>query len=235
MPRKHREKSASGGYNLRDVILGGQDGLVNVLGVILAVATATQDAKIVIIAGLAATFAESISMAAVAYTSTKAARDFYVGKVRRERKDIESMPNIGKEEIRDIYRKKGFRGRTLNEIVRTITADKYLWLRTIMEEKMHLHPEESVSPGRDAWIVGLSAFVGSLVPLLPFFFVNIHLGVILSLMFSITVLFVTGVIKNYITIGNPLRGGLEIAIIGMAAAIIGYAIGAILGVMLYAT
>jgi hypothetical protein len=61
-----------GEFRLSDVILGGQDGLVNVLGVILGVAAATQDARILIAAGLAATFAESISMGAVAYTSTLA-------------------------------------------------------------------------------------------------------------------------------------------------------------------
>jgi hypothetical protein len=61
----HRQASA-----LSDVILGGQDGLVNVLGVILGVAAATSDPRIVLVAGLAATFAESVSMGAVAYTST---------------------------------------------------------------------------------------------------------------------------------------------------------------------
>ena len=60
------------GSTLSDVILGGQDGLVNVLGVILGVAAATGDAYIVMVAGLAATFAESVSMGAVAYTSTVA-------------------------------------------------------------------------------------------------------------------------------------------------------------------
>ena len=52
------------GNTLSDMILGGQDGLVNVLGVILGVAAASNDLKIVIAGGMAATFAESISMAA---------------------------------------------------------------------------------------------------------------------------------------------------------------------------
>src|SRR5512147_261755 len=59
-----------GTFHLSDVILGGQDGLVNVLGVILGVAAATSDSRIVMVAGLAATFAESVSMGAVAFTST---------------------------------------------------------------------------------------------------------------------------------------------------------------------
>ena len=69
---RHRQASA-----LSDIILGGQDGLVNVLGVILGVAAATNDPHIVLVAGLAATFAESVSMGAVAYTSTMADADFY--------------------------------------------------------------------------------------------------------------------------------------------------------------
>jgi len=61
---------------LKDIILGGQDGLVNILGLVLGVAAATIDARIIFIAGLAGGFAESISMAAVAFTSTQAVRDF---------------------------------------------------------------------------------------------------------------------------------------------------------------
>src|ERR671937_647952 len=77
---------------LSDVILGGQDGLVNVLGVILGVAAATQDAHIVLVAGLAATFAESVSMGAVAYTSTLADADLYESERAREYRHVHQSP-----------------------------------------------------------------------------------------------------------------------------------------------
>ncbi len=95
-------------FALSDVILGGQDGLVNVLGVILGIAAATGDPYIVIVAGLAATFAESISMGAVAYTSTLADADFYESEREREYRHILEVPNLEKQEIRDIYASKGF-------------------------------------------------------------------------------------------------------------------------------
>ena len=63
--------------NFRDFILGGQDGLVNVLGLVLGVASATFNTHIIIISGIVATVAESVSMAAVAYTSSRAAKDYY--------------------------------------------------------------------------------------------------------------------------------------------------------------
>ena len=83
----HRSTSS-----LSDIILGGQDGIVNVLGVILGVAAASGDVRIVIVAGLAATFAESISMAAVAYTSTLADADFYESEREREYRHIQDVP-----------------------------------------------------------------------------------------------------------------------------------------------
>lgn len=222
------------GVNLRDVILGGQDGLVNVLGVILAVATATQDVRIVIIAGLAATFAESISMAAVAYTSMKAAQDFYKSELAREKKEIKEIPEMEREEIRDIYRKKGFRGTLLNRIVQHITKDERLWLNTMMEEELHLSDEEYKNPGRDAAIVGFSAIIGSLVPLIPFLIFDIKTGITASIAFSTIVLFIAGAVKGKLTTGHPLRNGVELAIIGIAAALAGYLIGTALGVAFYA-
>ena len=63
------------GEKLKDFILGIQDGIVNVLGLVLGVASATFDTRTVLIAGLAGLVAESVSMGAVAYTSSKAARD----------------------------------------------------------------------------------------------------------------------------------------------------------------
>src|SRR3989338_7489269 len=93
---------------LKDFILGFQDGVVNVLGVILGVAVATNETRIVLIAGIAALFAESISMAAVAYTSSSAARSYYQSKLREEIREIDHHPHEGVEEVRNIYRTKGF-------------------------------------------------------------------------------------------------------------------------------
>src|SRR5512139_3790857 len=106
---------------LSDIILGGQDGLVNVLGVILGVAAATSDPRIVMVAGLAATFAESVSRGAVAYTSTLADADYYEAERAREFRHITEVPHLERNEIREIYSRKGFEGELLDRIVETIT------------------------------------------------------------------------------------------------------------------
>ena len=106
----HRHTSA-----LADVILGGQDGLVNVLGIILGIAAATSDSRIVLVAGLAATFAESISMAAVAYTATLAETSHYESEREREYRHIRMVPAVEKEEVRAIYQQKGVEGDLLDQ------------------------------------------------------------------------------------------------------------------------
>src|SRR3989344_9647102 len=135
MQKEAHESSYRKGSNLKDVILGGQDGLVNVLGVILAIAVATYDTKIIIIAGLAATFAESISMAAVAYTSTKAALSYCLSQIKNEEQEIKNNPTVTKKEIYDVYYKKGFKGPLLNQVIKKITSNKQVWLNTLMSEQ----------------------------------------------------------------------------------------------------
>lgn len=217
------------GQNLKDIILGGQDGLVNVLGVILGVAVATYDAKIIMVAGLAATFAESLSMAAVAYTSTKAALSYYLSKLKKEENEIKYKPKLEKKEIYNIYYKKGFRGKLLKDIIKKITGNKKIWLETMMTEELGILPREYTNPKKSAFIVGLSAAIGSIIPLIPFFFFPVKLGIIIALILSALTLFITGMIKAKLTIGNEFRSGLEMLIIGMIAALAGYLIGLLFG------
>ena len=217
--------------NIRDTILGFQDGLVNTLGIVLGVASAVQSTKIVLISGLVTTFAESISMAAVAYTSTKAAHEFYESQLAREKKEIEEIPHMEVQEIRDIYYKKGFRGKQLEGIVKKITSNKKLWLETMMGEELKLYPEDYEKPLKSTLVVGLSAVIGSLVPVLPFFFLPVKIGMAVALIFSIIVLFIVGAAKAKVTIGDWKKSGLEMAVVGTFAALVGYFVGSLLGVI----
>lgn len=215
-------------FKLPEVILGGQDGLVNVLGVILGVAAATANTHIVIVAGLAAAFAESISMAAVAYTSTIAEVDFYQSEYEREKREIEEVPDQERAEVREIYRQYGFKGKILEEIVEKITSDNEVWLRVMMDQELRLEPVERKQAVSSAIIVGLSAIVGSFIPLVAFFFLPIKMAIFISLIISAITLFVVGYYKAHQTLGRQLiRQGIEMMVIGMVSALVGYFIGSL--------
>jgi VIT1/CCC1 family predicted Fe2+/Mn2+ transporter len=223
----HKEPHAlSRGTLLRNIILGGQDGVVNVLGIVLGVATATGSNSLVLLAGLAATFAESVSMAAVAYTSTRAAVEHYESEVRRELDEMKTIPHMERKEIEDIYRAKGFSGKLLDQVVGKITANKEVWLETMMHEELRIeNPSEGMSPFMQGVLVGVSAIVGSLVPIAPFFFMAVSPAITLSLVLSFAVLFAVGALKSQFTSGRWLHGGLELMLIGGAAGLAGYLVG----------
>jgi len=223
------EKHSRFGALFKEFILGGQDGLVNVLGIILGIAIATQDVRIVIIAGLAATFAESFSMAAVAYTSAKAEGDYFESEKRRELIEIKKVPRIEEKEVYDTYYKKGFRGKLLSDIVKKIISNKEMWLDVMMKEELKLE-NEFINPLKSGFIVGLAALFGSFIPLTAFFFMPIYSAVILSLIVSAAALFVTGAIEGKMTIGKWFKNGFQLMVIGMGAAGIGFVVGKLLGV-----
>jgi len=215
-------KQASG---LSDFILGAQDGLVNVLGVVLGIAAATSDARIVLVAGLATTFAESISMGAVAYTTTLADADLYQSEREREYRHIIDAPNLEIKEIRDIYKNKGFKGELLDRIVETITDNQDVWVAVMMAEEHKLAPIDRRVAVRAAIVVGLSAVIGSLVPLFPFIFWSVSTSMWSSVLITALVLFAIGAYKARVTVGKPMRSGLEMAVIGTVSALAGYLVG----------
>ncbi len=210
---------------LSDIILGGQDGLVNTLGVILGVAAASQETRIVLAAGLAATFAESISMAAVAYTSKIAERDYYKSELEREKREMKEVPAMEKDEIREIYRRKGFKGRLLEEITEVITSDDKVWLETMMQEELNLQPVLNKRVIAATFFVGISALIGAFIPLVPFIFLPIDYGIYVSIFFSALALFIVGAVKAKMTIGNWGKSGIELMFIGIISALIGYYVG----------
>ncbi len=226
----HAEENGKGEW-LRDLILGGQDGLVNVLGLVLGVATATSDSRIVIVAGLAAMFAEGISMGAVAYTSSKASLEFYERERKRELREIKEIPAEEKEEVRRIYYHKGFRGKQLEMVVSKLTSNRDRWLQVMMEEELRLqNPIET--PLQSAIIVTIAALVGAVFPIIPYFLFPVSMATMIAVPFSLVILFIAGAWKGTFTKVPWWRSGLELALIGTGAALIGYLIGSWLSVPL---
>lgn len=229
LKKLHHEHHAGTGSVLSEVILGGQDGIVNVLGIVLGVGIATQDPWIVIIAGLAATFAESLSMAAVAFTSTKASKDFYESEKIKEIKEIEQMPETEKEEIKQIFSNWGFDEKECTDLCNKFCSNKKAWLALMMQHELHLEDGEEKNPIKSGIIVGLSAFAGSIIPLIPIVLLG-KVALIESLIFSLIILFAGGMLEGKLTAKNMIKSGATIAFIGGLAALGGFAVGWFFGI-----
>lgn len=213
---------------LSDLILGAQDGLVNTLGVVLGVAAASSSARVTFAAGLAAGLAESVSMAAVAYTSSAARGELYRAERAREFRHIEKTPAIEREEIRAIYAAKGFRDDLLERVVETICANRDVWVEIMMAEEHALAPVDGRASLRAAWIVGLAALAGSVLPVLPFGLLPPWPAAAGALVLGGAGLFTLGGIEGRVTNRRSVRSGLALSAIGLASAAVGYVVGALL-------
>ncbi len=218
-------KTHTNSFRLSDIILGGQDGLVTILGLLLGLEAATKSTKIIIAGALATIFAETLSMAAVAYTSKMADRDHYAAKRAEEVRDIKLLTEMERQDVVDIYAAKGFKDKLLNDIVNHITSDNKLWIDTMMREEIQLLPIVKHDVHVYSLTVGLSTFAGAFLPLIPFLLLGVHAALITSLIISVIILAGIGVYKARMTLGKPLKSAIQMVIIGMGAAIAGYLIG----------
>src|SRR5712692_1759752 len=220
----HRERHRQSNW-LRDVILGGQDGLVNILGIILGVIAGGGSDTVLLAAGFAAAITESISMGAVGYTSSISERDYYEAEKAREATEIATMPEAERQEIRDIYASKGFSGPLLESVVDTITANRETWLATMMDEELHLQPVQTREILRVAVVITIATLVGHLIPLAPFMFLPRDPALILAIVLSAIALFGVGVYSAVTLVGDWRMSGLRMLVIGLGAAGIGFLVG----------
>jgi vacuolar iron transporter family protein len=221
---QHQEEHRQSNW-LRDVILGGQDGLVNILGIILGVIAGGGSKTVLLATGFAAAFTESISMGAVGYTSALAERDYYAAERTREEAEIDATPEAERQEIRDIYAGKGFSGDLLERVVDTITANRDAWLGTMMDEELHLQPVQSADILRSATLITVATLIGHLIPLLPFAWLPRTTALITAFILSAAVLFGVGTYSALTLVGDWRRKGLQMVVIGLGAAAIGFLIG----------
>jgi VIT1/CCC1 family predicted Fe2+/Mn2+ transporter len=214
---------------LADAVLGGIDGCVTTFAVVAGAAGGGLPHSVIVVLGFANLAADGFSMAASNYLSVKSRRE-EVHKARREEEThIAEVPRGEREEIRQIFRKKGFNGGVLEKVVDVITRDDNLWIQTMLMEEHGLQIE-----GRRPLQAGLATFAAfvaaGLMPLLPFLIPGLAAEHELAASIVVTALaFLSiGVLKGMVLRIPVIRSGMETLILGGTAAALAYATGHVL-------
>jgi VIT1/CCC1 family predicted Fe2+/Mn2+ transporter len=223
-PAAHRVE----GEWIRDATLGANDGLVSILTLLAGVAGAQVNPSTILIAGLAGLVAGAISMGVGAYVSAKAYRSYYRAELRKEVEEMREKPDVEREEIREIYRERGFEGELLERVVDRITSDPQVWLKVMMSEELGLSAQFGRPLGAAA-VVFVAFLAGGIVPVIPFLFTEGLPALVASFVVTAGALLVAGTIRSRYTGERPLMAGLELvamAAIGVgAASLIGRLVG----------
>jgi VIT1/CCC1 family predicted Fe2+/Mn2+ transporter len=221
-------RRARGAALIRDVILGGQDGLVNVLGLVLGMAVATGSSRVVVTAGLAALFAESIAMAGVAFTASGAERQLSAT-LRRTLDDRREHQARARDAARLArLADAGLPPNLVSIVIVETDAEAAVWNKEMDVLRVALAPVRETRPVRAAAVVGLSTALGSAVPLLPFVLLPIEIAPVVALAAAGIVLALAGIERARTTGGRRGRAAAEMVLIGLVSALAGYLIGQLL-------
>lgn len=229
---RRRLRSRQNPSHIGDAVLGGIDGCVTTFAIVAGAAGGGLSSTVVIILGVANLLADGFSMAVSNYQSAKSERQL-VEKIRRmEQRHIRLVPDGEREEIRQIYRTKGFNDHTLEAIVETITSDEELWINTMLMEE-HGMQLRTPSPSRAALVTFFAFLVVGFIPLIPYLaFPYLLPGLARSVLFPVSAgatavaFLLIGFAKGHYLERAVIRGGLETLVMGGAAAGVAYVVGA---------
>jgi vacuolar iron transporter family protein len=211
---------------LRDWIYGGIDGSVTTFAVVSGVVGARLSPWIILVMGFANLFADGFSMAASNFLGTRAEHEDLKRLEAIEYRHVDLAPEGEREEVRQIFHRKGFAGEELTRLVDLITSDRARWVRTMLTEEYGL-PQEVRSPWMAA-ITTLSAFiVCGLVPLLPYLFGS-NDALVLSMIMTGSVFFAIGSVKSRWSTSVWWSSGLSTLGVGAIAAGLAYGAGLLL-------
>lgn len=201
-------------------------GLITTVAFLAGVSTLIDDSAKVVLAGLAQISAGAIAIFFGAYISTKAQKDFFENQIKRERTEIERLPEKETQEIRDVSAEYGFSPEEQEVAVKRITVNKDLWLKFMVQEEIGISPSQIDRPLSIGGISTGSFLVGALPVTFLFFVIHeVGLALLASAVIILVFLFVVGVWKTRLTKLPWLLSGIETLTIGGLTCALGFIFG----------
>jgi VIT1/CCC1 family predicted Fe2+/Mn2+ transporter len=225
-----RHRAASGNA-LRAAVLGANDGLLSNFSLVIGVAGAQVSADTILVTGLAGLLAGAGSMAMGEWVSVQSSRELYAHQIELERLEIATMPELETEELALIYRAKGVPAGDARALAARIMTDEDAALDAMAREELGIDPDEL---GGSAAVAAVASFVpftlGAAVPVLPFALLSGTAATVTSVAASACGLFLLGSAITLLTRRSAARAGARQMAIGLAAALVTFAIGRLVGV-----
>lgn len=214
--------------SVSDAVLGGIDGCVTTFAVVSGTVGAGLPAQVALILGFANLLADGFSMAVSNYESIKAHHEFIEQVRKTEEQHIDIIPEGELEEIRQIFRQKGFDGDILEEIVKTISSDRKIWIETMLMEEHGLQ-KSVLNPWKSGAVTFFAFIAAGSLPLLPLFIdKGIQDQFILSAILAGIVFFSIGMLKSLFFAKPVVMSGLSTLLTGGAAATLAFLTGYLL-------
>ncbi len=228
----HEDEPHEQGFNdrlnwLRAGVLGANDGIVSVAGIVLGVAGATTDRDAILIAGVAGLVAGAMSMAAGEYVSVSTQRDSEEALLAKEKRELCEDPEDELAELAGLYVDKGLEPDLALQVARQLTEKDALAAHA--EVELGIDPDDLTSAWNAAFASMVSFTIGALLPLLTILLVHPDLRVWVTMAAVTAALALTGFASARFGYGPPGRAVLRNVGGGLFAMAATYLIGTALG------
>jgi VIT1/CCC1 family predicted Fe2+/Mn2+ transporter len=211
---------------VRELVFGSLDGLIVPLGVVSGVAGGVGDSRAVIVAGIAEAFAGALSMGAGEFIAGRSEAQVHQTEVRRELEEMETAPDYEKREMIQLFEHDGLSPDDARTIVDTLVRYPRAYQAAMVNKELGINtldPETVRIP--EALTMGGSYLVGSIFPLIAYFFLPVPSALPVSLVLTFVALIIVGAIKGKLASMNLVRSALEIIAVGVVSAGGGYILG----------
>jgi VIT1/CCC1 family predicted Fe2+/Mn2+ transporter len=222
-----RHRSLSSGNNLRAAVFGVNDGLLSSLGLILGLVGSGVQNENIVLAGLAALFAGSFSMASGEFISVKTQREMFEYQIGLEKKELELYPEEEAAELSLIYQARGLEKQEADRLSNILIQNPQHALDTLAREELGFDPSQLVSPYGAAIFSFFSYMGGAFIPLIPFIMNLQHYKISIAILTTAIFLFVIGAILSLYTGRRTLRSALRMLLIGCLTGGVTYSIGSL--------
>ncbi len=221
----HKEEHFRSSDLITDIVIGMSDGLTVPFALAAGLSGAVDSTSIIVTAGLAEVAAGSIAMGLGGYLAGKTEIDHYNSELKREHDEVERVPEIEKQEVREVFAEMGLSTETQYAIAEEMARDKEKWVAFMMKYELGLDEPNPRRARNSAFNIGISYILGGLVPLSPYFFSDDPAeGLRWSVVITVVCLYIFGYFKASVTGQNPWKGALRVTLIGSAAAAVAYLI-----------
>ncbi len=227
-PEEHRSNHASKLNWLRAGVLGANDGIISMAGLVVGVAGATTSPVIIFTAGIAGIIAGAISMAAGEYVSVSSSRDTENAMLDKERFELKHYPEAELHELAGIYERKGLSKKTAMTVAQELSAHDPIAAH--FDAELGIDPENLVNPWHAAFASALAFTIGAIIPLAAIILPPETLRIPVAFIAVIIALIITGITSAKIGQANVLRAVARVLFGGVLAMIVTYGIGRLFGV-----
>jgi VIT1/CCC1 family predicted Fe2+/Mn2+ transporter len=225
-------RAGSGGF-LRNVVYGFNDGLTANFGLVAGVigASAQSAHHTVIVAGVAGIIADALSMGSSGYLAAKSEQEVYANEIAMERDEVALMPEVERDELALIYEAKGMSAESAHALATEVMRDPKRMLDEQVQEELGIG-DPHMSPLREGWVTGLATAIGAFIPVFPFLIWTGATAIVVSFVVAMASHWLVGAARSVFTGRSVFRSGLDMFVVGLGVAVVGYFVGERLGTLL---